>query len=258
MTEWKIHMLFICMFRCFTVTLFIRVDWIFLQDQFTEKKGLKQKLQGCHTIHCVSFECRVLSVTFSQGPCFEIFSASWKRGQVGSLNLNWNCLDIVLACGWVMQSGSRVVFSSSISLGYFFLFLLFCRQFFILLSPLLQRFVFWCPWYPFVPKWLCISLASFVAGAVISVGQTASILKEKNMHLQKPVFSVMVYSHWTGNYFDVIINHRRFLMKRAEREQEKQSQAEGWRTVENTQGNGRWKLKYVEGFSGSDWLSLWS
>lgn len=31
-----------------------------------------------------------------------------------------------------------------------------------------------------------------------------------------------------------------------------------WAAVERKQGNGRWKLEDVEGFSGSDWLSLWS
>lgn len=104
------------MFCCFIVTLLIRGDWVFLSQLF------------CHSL-CIIWVPGLICDLFSRPVLWDSI-CFMKKGQVGSLNLNWNCLDIVLALGWVMPSGSGVVFSLPISLGYFFSIFSFCYHHF--------------------------------------------------------------------------------------------------------------------------------
>lgn len=228
------------------------------------RKGWKLRLHCCAAALCVSSECPVLSVTFSRGLWDSI--CFMKKEQMGSLNLDWNCLDIVLAFGWVIQSERGVVFSLPVSLGCFSD--LFCRQFFISLSLPLQLLCFHCPWHSFVPQWLCIS---------------ASSLKQENQHWSENTdaraLSATVLSLWIRYCVYVFINHSLVQMSlfsleketnrggvRAQEAKKKKwswvraggtNRGRGWRTVQSKQGNSRWKLNDVGGFSGSDWLSLW-
>lgn len=156
--KWKGCTSLVCIFCCVIVDLFIRGDLLFLSHQFTGKKRLESEVATLpFTVYHPSggfYLWPFLEPVLWDSICF------MKKGQVGSLNLNWNCLDIVSAFGWVMQWGNGVVFSLPISLGDFFFqwwggwgvgSFLFCFHCFC------NFFVFsLCPWLSFVPQWLCI------------------------------------------------------------------------------------------------------
>lgn len=129
-----------------------------------------------------------------------------------------------------------------------------------------------CPWLCVVPEWLL-----YFSGQFVSSNQRKYRTVRKHTHSpkKKKTFRqyLTVFPHWIRYNFYVFINRSRFILgkkktkkrqqteageERAEWEQQRRRQAKGWRTVESKQGNGRWKLEDVKGFSGSDWLSLWS
>lgn len=77
--KWKGNMVFICMFGCFTVSLFIRVDWLFLSHQFTKKEVWSRDSGAAMPFTVYHLSAGSYLWPFLKAPCSEILSASWKR-----------------------------------------------------------------------------------------------------------------------------------------------------------------------------------